>query len=299
MNRKISVQILICGLAIISVGILIFHVYQYSIPIGCNNVSMTVGCARVDELGKIEWTDGCADDTLWDIDSRWQLNKFAKLLRSLKLSKINELPTDIQLVKFSYELADYNKHHELKYMYVAYDFYTAKLYANKNDTWYLMEENPDLNRVIVSRMDSFWFGEWRGQSTYCWEEYPEDDFENATFRYNLYWKKSDFPNIEEHGLRLSGFKNTDEKAITSRDEAIARAAKELGYDNPVAVTFYDETCRYYMVELANDAGDGLHRVPGIADIAEPIYTVIMNSDGQTLEIYEDATRTHPFWSVAK
>lgn len=293
MKKTIPIISLVC---IIIVSVVLHVIYIYSIPHGCNNVEITVGCARVNDIGAIKWTDGYASDSIWDIEKTWELNKFAKLLRSLKLVETLELPTDVQLVKISFTHSTYKGNEELKCVYVAYDFYKKRLYANKNDKWYFMENNQELNSVIIERMDGLGGKNWRGQSTYSWEEFPKADFENATFRYDLYWKKSNYPTVEENDLRLSGFNNTDEVPIDSRADAIKRAAEELDYDNPVGVTFHDETCGYYMVELANDNGNGIVKInDGVIELIEPIYTVIMDDKGRTLEVYKGFTRTRPFW----
>ncbi len=295
MNKKRGIILGCIIIAIVAVTILCF-LYPYRIPLGCNNIAITVGCAKVNDAGEIQWSEGELNDTIWMIDDSWELNKFAKLLRSLKLSEASKLPTDIQIVGIFFTHSTLQSHKTLEKMYVAYDFYTEKLYANKNGVWYEMQENQELNRIIIERMDNRLWKRWRGQSTYSEEEFPDSDFENATFRYNLYWKMTDYPSVEENGLRLSGFNNTDEVVINSREDAIKRAAKELGYDNPVAVTLYDETCGYYMVELANDNGNGIMKENGSSiEYVERIFTIVMDDKGRTLEVYEGCTRTRPFW----
>ena len=296
MNKKILIAVCCIITAAVIIAVLYFF-GLYHMPIGCNSIEFAVGCARVNEIGEMKWTEGDSSFILPSDDSSWKLHEVVKLLNSLKLNKASELPTDIQVVKITFMHRDFVKFKKLEYMYVAYDFYTKKVYANKNNSWYMMGENEELNRLISEQMDTVWFGlGWRGQSTYCPEEFPESDFENATFRYDLYWKKSDYPNATENGLRLSDFNNIDEAVINSREDAILRAAKELGYDNPVGVTFYDETCGYYMVELANDNGNGIVKITdGVIELIEPIFTVIMDDMGRTVEVYEGFTRTRPFW----
>ena len=127
------------------------------------------------------------------------------------------------------------------------------------------------------------------------EELAKTDFENATFRYNLYWtlfpKRGENPNIQ-----WDGFKNTEVNPPSSREDAVALAAKELGYDNPVAVAMYDETCGYYMVEIGNDNGNGIIQcIDNTLTQVEPIYTVVIDNMGRTVEIYLGATRSIPFW----
>ncbi len=283
-----------CIIVIIAISALCF-LYPYRIPLGCNNIGIEVGCAKVNDMGEIKWSEGELSDTVWMIDNSWELNKFAKLLRSLKLHETSDLPTDMQIVKISFTHSTLQSHETLEKMYVAYDFYTGKLYANKNGKWYLMEANEQLNDHILKRMAGSY---WRGQSTYTGgEEFPDSDFENATFRYDLYW--TTIPKYEygaNPNVQGSGFKNTKESPINSREEAIALAAKELGYDNPVAVTLYDETCGYYMVELANDNGNGIMRKNGnTIELVEPIFTVVIDDEGRTLDVYEGCTRTRPFW----
>lgn len=296
MNKKVFI-ILVSIIILTVVAVTLCVLYPYRIPFGCNNIGISVGCAKVDDDGGIKWTEGELNDTVWMSDDTWKLNKFAKLLRSLELYETSELPTDIQIVEIYFTHSTLQTREILEKMYVAYDFYTGLLYANKDGKWYLMKENQELNRIIVERMDDRLWKRWRGQSIYSEEEFPESDFENATFRYNLYWEMTDYPSVEEDGLMLSGFNNTDEVEINSREDAIKRAAEELGYDNPVAVTLYDETCGYYMAEIANDNGKGVVDINnGHPELIEPIFTVVMDDKGRTLEVYEGCTRTRPFWN---
>lgn len=267
----------------------------YSIPYGCNCIYLANGCAQIDTHGAINWTDGVQYAPIYYEDTIFTMGQVAATLRTLTLVKADELPSDVQLIEVSFSHVTNTTREKLWTTYIAYDFYTEKLYAQKDGAWYEMHEDEQLNNYIIKRLEGLY---WRGQSTYTGgEEYPKADFENATFRYNLYW--TTIPKYEYDttpNVQLNGFKNTEESPINSREEAVALAAKELGYGNPVAVTFYDETCGYYMVELANDNGKGIMRKNGSSiEFVEPIFTVVMDDKGRTLEVYEGCTRTLPFW----
>lgn len=294
--RKKTVLIYaIIFMIIILVSGAIYLFQLYSIPYGCNDIKIYNGCAKIDADGTINWTDGIQHAPIYYEDTKFTMGQVAATLRTLKLVQTDKLPTDVQLIEISFSRTTHSTIEKLWTTYIAYDFYTEKLYTQKSGVWYEMQENEQLNDYIMKRIEGSY---WRGQSTYTGgEEFPEADFENATFRYNLYW--TTIPK-HEHGtnsnVQVDGFKNTEESPINSREDAVALAAKELGYDNPVAVTFYDETCGYYMVEIANDNGNGIMKKNGSSiEFVEPIFTVVMDDKGRTLEVYEGCTRTLPFW----
>ena len=295
-HRKLILLLLISFIVIMLIYTWISIFRLYALPYGCNHLDITNGIAKIDKYGSIKWADGRQHATIFYDDTISKIREIAAVVRTLNLTKTNELPTDVQLIEISFTRFTDTSKDKLWTTYVAYDFYTQKLYANKDGVWYLMKDNERLNTYIIERLTGDFMFPWRGQSTYSREEFTESDFENATFRYNLYWTV--FPMYAKKiDIQLTNFNNTDEKPIPSREDAILRAAQELGYDNPVAIALYDETCNYYMVEIANNNGDGIMKnINGTMRLIEPIYTVIIDDKGKTVEIYLGVTRTRPFWS---
>ena len=115
------------------------------------------------------------------------------------------------------------------------------------------------------------------------------------FRYYTRWGCPYKPSTE-HDYIDSGFKNINPTVIETKDQAVSRAAEELGYKNPVGVVFYDETCGYWMVELYENPTTNTW-----ADLNEytdflysNVYTVIINDQGITLETYQNITHYKPF-----
>ena len=280
----------------------IYVAYLFSIPRGTNYVSADIYCAKVNSSGEIERTEGgrsLCSGMLEDSAGvfKWNFRYLAYMLRTIDSKAVDKLPTDVQIVEFSFMNHYDFSFQEIWVKSIAYDFYTKQLYVLEDGDWYHMKENRALNKAIISNLEytsRYSSIMWRGQSTYSREEYIESDFENATFRYNLYWtifpKHGENPNIQ-----WDGFKNTEVNPPNSREDAIALAAKELGYDNPVAVTMYDETCGYYMVEIGNDNGNGVMQVIDSSfEQMESIYTVVIDNMGRTVEIYEGFTRARPF-----
>ena len=266
--------------------------YLYALPQGCNNIVLYNGCTKIKDNGTFQWV--AAQSTSARTYTTNDMRQLAAFFRSLKLEESAEYPTDVQLIEIRYERISDNSFETLENVFIAYDFYTKNQYVYKNGIWYQMEDNKKLNDYILAELKHLLY--YRGQSTFNGsEEFYDDDFENATFRYNMRWTKREAdggsPNIQ-----LSGFNNADKVSINSRADAIKRAAEELGYDNPVAVAFYDETCGYYMIEVANDNGNGIVKISnGVIELVEPIVTVVMDDNGRTLEIYEGFTSTRPFW----
>ena len=134
---------------------------------------------------------------------------------------------------------------------------------------------------------------------YAPEEFVDSNFEDPSFRYNLYWKQSGQWKLDGYNWKMTGFKNTSDRAISSKEEAISRAAEELGYESPVGVTFYDETCGYWMVELyENDASyTGLTGNELYSRLRRTVQTVILDDKGRTVEIYDSLTRYVAFASA--
>ena len=187
----------------------------------------------------------------------------------------------------------------------AYDFYLKKVYALRDGVWFYVKEDHNFTSFITVCMENCFrysfYDKWRGQSLYGHEEFRFEgnkfDFENPTFRYNLYWSWKD--KMKERAdfweYRDSGFNNTDAVSITTKEEAVSRAAKELGFENPVGYVFYDKTCGYWMVELYEDKGitpawnsEYTHM------LAEEGMTVIMDNNGITLEVFNSMTSYYQF-----
>lgn len=296
--RKWLLAIVLLVVTILSAVIVCVGTYLFKsdpIPEHCNYIDLRNGCARINSDGAIVWSDG-SQHTPISCDDYSQMYELSDVLENLKLTKADILPTDVQLLEIRFEHRTWVEPQiMLDNIYLAFDFYTKKLYALKNDVWYYMENSPKLDELISESLDGQFAVSLRGESTFSSEEFVDSDFDNATFRYNVYWTAFSYKDAIG-SIQLSGFKNTDEVIISTRAEAIVRAAEELGYDNPVAVTFFDETCNYYKVEIANDNGSGIMKDDdGVMTFIEPIYTVIIDDMGRTVELYPGYTRSRPFW----
>ena len=218
------------------------------------------------------------------------------------LSKINYkneglAPTDAQFVRFSFvDSEDY----AMESFTLAYDFYLEKVLIFNEGKWYSVKDDSRISSYIPKLLDKALNAsdfDWRGQSTFAFEEWVEADFENATFRYNLYWVPEERPwSFEFTEWRGEGFVNTEPAEVKTKDQALALAAKELGFTEPVGVTFYDETCGYWMVEMY-DAVGGYKPVlenNECLKLPELCRTVIISDKGITLEVYKAVTRFRPF-----
>ena len=300
--RKFAISALIIALLITLIIFVIYTVYLFSIPQGSKYISGVTYCAKINGDGEIEACSGRVSlfgGMLEDSPGvfKWDFRYLAYVLRSIDSKPVDKHPTDVQIVEFSFMNYDDFSFQKIWEKSVAYDFYTKQLYVFEKGNWYRMMENDALSKLILSDLEySLRYSNviWRGQSIYSREEFTESDFGNATFRYNLYWTV--FPKYgESFDIQWTGFKNTEVSPINSREDAVALAAKELGYDNPVAVTMYDETCGYYMVEIGNDNGNGVMQIVEHSfEQMEPIYTVVIDNMGRTLEIYKGFTRARPF-----
>ncbi len=302
-KNKTVVLIIVALLLIALIICAIYMAHLFSIPKGTNYFSMDTYCATVNSNGEIQRTDGwlsLSGGSFEDAGNgfEWWIRLWCFRLRTINTKPADKLPTDVQIFELSLKNHDGSSFEETWRKCVAYDFYTNQLYVWEDGNWYYAKENKALNKSIINLFESrIKFGGarmWRGQSIFAFEEFPEADFENATFRYNLYWtlfpKRGENPNIQ-----WDGFKNTEINPPNSREDAVALAAKELGYDNPVAVTMYDETCGYYMVEIGNDNGNGaMQIIDNFYKPIEPIYTVVIDNMGRTVEVYENFTRGRPF-----
>jgi hypothetical protein len=218
------------------------------------------------------------------------------------LSKINFkneglVPTDAQFVRFYFvDSEDY----AMESFTLAYDFHLEKVLILNEGKWYSVKDDSRISSYIPKLLDKALSASdfiWRGQSTFALEEWVEADFENATFRYNLYWVPDVRPwNCEFAEWRGERFVNTEPAEVKTKDQALALAAKELGFTEPVGVTFYDETCGYWMVEMYDAVGGykSVHENNEYLKLPELCRTVIISDKGITLEVYKSVTRFRPF-----
>jgi len=218
------------------------------------------------------------------------------------LSKINFkneglVPTDAQFVRFYFvDSEDY----AMESFTLAYDFHLEKVLILNEGKWYSVKDDSRISSYIPKLLGKALSASdfvWRGQSTFALEEWVEADFENATFRYNLYWVPDVRPwNCEFAEWRGERFVNTEPAEVKTKDQALALAAKELGFTEPVGVTFYDETCGYWMVEMYDAVGGykPVHENNEYLKLPELCRTVIISDKGITLEVYKSVTRFRPF-----
>jgi len=254
------------------------------------------GRGYVNENGELIWENG-EFASGYTGNYTFLYRGYVKLvLKTLHVEKTDDAVRDLQLAKFSFYFYDMQTYELL----LGYDFYQDRVYALIEGQWYRVRETWLLTDVITRELDRSLgsiSATWRGQSTLAFEEYYNTDMSNPTFRYNLYWTPSHRPNNSYDWLnyRDSGFSNVTPVSIQSSAEAIQQAAKELGYQNPIGVAMYDETCGYWLVEILEDIG---YEGDSSAEIQKPImdeiYTVIMDNQGRTLEIYQSVTKYTPF-----
>ncbi len=208
--------------------------------------------------------------------------------------KAEDTLTDVELAEFRFVDKDFRS---IYTFYVAYDYALENVYIKRQDGWFRLKNSNYLDKIIISSLEhAFGVPEtWRVQSLYGLENWAEADLNDLVFRYNAHWGSPNKPSAE-HEYRDSDFKNTQPTSIETKDQAIARAAEELGYKEPVGVVFYDETCGYWMVELydafcvnewtdVSEYTDFLHH---------NVYTVIMDDEGVTLETYQSVSHYKPF-----
>ncbi len=109
------------------------------------------------------------------------------------------------------------------------------------------------------------------------------DPDRHVFRYECHWRSSYYKEAESY-FKNYKFNNVTPVEIKNIDDAIAQAAKELGFKNPVSLYYYDETCGYWMVEMFDDIGYDISS-PEFHYVLDSIAkTVVMDSQGITLEI---------------
>ena len=254
------------------------------------------GRGYVNENHELLWENGDFDNSYKGNDS-WLYRAYIKfVLKSLDFDQTDDIVRDVQLVQFCFS----SKGKTTYQISLGYDFYQQKVYAFVDHEIYQVKEPRLLKDIMTTQLDhslTYTWDAWRGQSIYASEEFYNTDMSNPTFRYNLHWLPSE--RMSDKGLdleyRKSGFINTTSISITSAEEAIQQAAKELGYQNPIGIALYDETCGYWMVELLDDKNyTGSAPADIQHQILDKIYTVIMDDRGRTLETYRHVTRYLPF-----
>ena len=304
--KNIKKTVIVCAVILLLCALLSIGLYCYSqrIPSGCDQMTFRMDCMQLSAESLPEW-EGDIQYTLYRknnaqgvlADGDPYMRRIAAEVRRMPAQKRDTMPHDVQLVEFAF--GDQNGAKEI--YRVAYDFERESLHLYKNGVWYQTEERSKLNQLITELIDksaSYPMDlQWRGQSTYAMEEYVETDWENASFRYGLYWRPA--VNVEkrlEFRYRDSDFRNVTPSIVRHAEDAIALAAAELCFETPVGFTFYDEISGYWMVELYDDSGVSME--PGNESgefLNRNVYTVIMDEQGIIKETYQGVTRYAAFW----
>lgn len=298
--KKIIIGLFAVLLLVIAASI--YCVWLFSIPADCNVLHIETYCAKISDTGEIQPHEGEVTVYLADLDQHEYLKPVfrhtASILRQLQCTKTQTIPSDAQILQFRFVDDSPENHNKLWEEYIAFDFYTKKLFVFREGKWYSTKENKRLNAFIEENLNiSLQYTVWRGQSTYAPEEFVDSDFENASFRYNLYWKQSEYHDEESYNWRRNGFTNTAAANVLTKEDALSCAAEELGYANPAGTVLYDETCGFWMVELYED--DPAYREMSLDDFCASIHdiakTVIIDNQGKTVEIYDCLTRYRAFF----
>jgi len=319
LSKKKILVTAICFFLAAVIGYGGYVLYLYSYPDGCKEVLMRDGCAKVNADGTIVWTGtwqylfihrDFPDETMMEV------RQLAATLRTLPLKKTDELPTDVQIIEISFTPEEHDFQNKYLCTCIAYDFYTKKVYVNKGGTkWYLLKDEDILDSYIYKAFFRSHGEIWYGQSTKNTVGVETYDHDNATFRYNMHWKLTPETLYEampeqmaeqakeailslrfDGSVQTEGFRNTDEKRISTREEALSRAAEELGYDDPIGTTFFDETCGYWMVELYDDSTfQELQKEFNVPQaLYESVHRVIMDDRGRTIAISNTYTDIDAF-----
>ena len=296
---------IIVGLAV-AATLCMFLFAVLAMPKGATSIDLRFSCVEIDEDGApVRQPDRCGEirSDLNGIGTIW-LNASLKFVRG---AKIDEQPTDVQLAEIRFVKENRQVGDRIL---IARDFYSGKTFVSRKEgEWRLVKFPKRLDGAMTVAMESAIYiiddipRNWRGKAIYCYEEFQDFNKDAMTFRYNLSWlPEAVHENFD--GFKNSGFKNTEPTEINSTSDAIARAAEELSIEAPVAVTFYDETCGYWLVEIyenttytpvdKSDYADYLFDL----SVRGLIWTVIMDGNGITLETYNDFTRFAPFWELA-
>lgn len=296
--KKTIIFTVIVFVSVVVLSIGIYTAWLFYIPSDCKYISAKIGSAEVDQNNDIIW-NGSLDHRIIKDQYPQDCRQAYATLKSLSLKKTDAVLTDCQMVEFTLQ---YEGTTESKKWYIAYDFVLDDVFMLKDGEWYLIRNHKGLDKLITMFIDcegEYMAPMWRAQSTYSGDEfieytYTESDFENATFRYNLYWKSSYDRTLENCNLRDWGFKNTEAVSITSKEEAIERAVEEFGYGRYLATAFYDKTCGYWMVEICYNPEQEMNLAEFEHFLFDNVRTVIMTDQGITLEIYDNATEFAAF-----
>jgi len=282
--------ILLIGISLVFAFLYFMQVYSFY----GNEVVFKIGCAEIDETGKAEWVN---ENIVLFIDEkenqsyRWYL---ASVFTDLDLRKTDDVLRDVELVTFTIK----TKNGEEKTLQFSYDFYLKKVYFREQNNWYELTNTKEIDEIIGDLLEyalPFSGYSWRGQSTFL-IDMPQEfvDYENPTFRYDLYWSLSNKLSSETPDFKSSDFVNTEPTVVQTKEEAIQRAAKELEYKNPIGVAFYDKTCGFWMVEICDYTDEDFASSQAVDSyLFQHTYTVIMNKEGVTLEIYQSVTDLTP------
>lgn len=105
------------------------------------------------------------------------------------------------------------------------------------------------------------------------------------------WAKKDQTwRLTKHEIKLDGFRNIDSITISDSDDAIRRAAEELGYTSYVAKWCYDPIDGYWLVAICNNENGyevGSQEWDAVVCKNGTVKTVIMDKNGITVEISWD------------
>lgn len=277
-----------------------------AMPDGATALSASFSCVKIDADGMPVTRPDDSGVVSSNLNGFGQIRLNASL-RYVKGTKTDEMPTDVQLAEIKYR----NKEgRTVEKLLVARDFYTGKTYISREDgEWRLVKFPKRIDGALTEAMTSAALliddvpRNWRGKAIYCTEEFQDYNKDEMTFRYRLFWlDESIYENFI--GYKNRDFNNTEPTEITSHEDAIRRAAEELGIEDPIAVTFYDETCGYRLVEIYENTTYTPTDKSGYADYLTDLvhrgllWTVIMNEKGITLEVYNAITRYGPFMDLA-
>ena len=271
-------------------------------------VEVSFGCAEIKPDGSPEWEVypiDCHVDTAYD-------DTMLKLLNNLKLTPTNDNLTDVELI----EISQCNKTEFENDIYIAYDYDLKNEYLYKDGVWYEVNITNKLNKLLIQTLnDSTKYNycpdiTWKVQTRYFAEVFDDTDLDKLIFRYNVHWRPSEKFEERDINFRSTGFKNTYPIVIDNSEQAIQLAAKEMGYENPIGVVFYDKTCGYWMVELYDQKSydnvplefDDIYDYTNAANayisfLGDNCYTVIIDDNGRTVEVYQHLTTERPFVDI--
>lgn len=256
-----------------------------------SNAYITVACAEVAKDGSFKWEDE-------DRRSVWNCYPYSfAFLFTARTDRIEATLGDVELAEFCFRDKDFEP---IYTFYVAYDYALKNVYIKKQDKWFRLKNTDIIDKIITASMEESItdYEMWKAQSLHGLENWAKADLDDLIFRYNTRWGCSYKPSTE-YDYRDSGFKNVHPTVIESKNQAIARAAEEFGYENPVGVVFYDDTCGYWMVELYEDppANTWIDLDEYSHFLYDNVYTIIMDDQGITLETYQNVSHFKPFFAL--